>query len=58
MIRIMVKYTMEIPEDKLEKYCHKVSLTRGACKKLLKDMGENAGRIETYKHIDKIINGG
>ena len=43
MIRIMIKYTMEIPEDRLEKYCNKASLTRSAAKSLLKEMAEVYG---------------
>ena len=56
MIRIMVKYTMEVPEDKLEKYCDKVGLTRATGKRFLKDMAETQGRVEVYNHVDYIIN--
>lgn len=56
MIRIMIKYTMEIPEDRLEKYCNKASLTRSAAKSLLKEMAEVYGRTETFKYVDETIN--
>lgn len=56
MIRIMIKYTIEIPEDRLEKYCNKASLTRSAAKSLLKEMAEVYGRTETFEYVDNIIN--
>ena len=58
MIRIMVKYTMEVTEDKLEKYCDRVGLPRATGKRFLKDMAENQGRVEVYNHVDYIINEG
>ena len=58
MIRIMVKYTMEVTEDKLEKYCDRVGLTRANGKRFLKDMAETQGRVEVYNHVDYIINEG
>ena len=58
MIRIMVKYTMEVTEDKLEKYCDRGGLTRATGKRFLKDMAETQGRVEVYNHVDYIINEG
>ena len=52
----MIKYTIEIPEDRLDKYCAKVNLTKNAAKKLIKDVPENEGRGEAYNHVDYIIN--
>ena len=52
----MIKYTIEIPEDRLDKYCDKVNLTKNAAKKLIKDVAENEGRVEAYNHVDYIIN--
>ena len=43
MIRIMIKYRMEIPEDRLDKYCDKIGLTRATGKRFLKDMAETQG---------------
>ena len=56
MKRIMIKYTIEIPEDRLDKYCNKVNLTKNAAKKLIKDVAENEGRVEAYNHVDYVIN--
>ena len=58
MIRIMIKYRMEIPEDRLDKYCDRVGLTRATGKRFLKDMAETQGRVEVYNHVDYIINEG
>ena len=58
MIRIMIKYRMEIPEDRLDKYCDIVGLTRATGKRFLKDMAETQGRVEVYNHVDYIINEG
>ena len=56
MIRVMIKYTIEIPEDRLEKYCKKASLTRNAAKSLLKEMAEVYGRTHTFEYVDEVIN--
>ena len=56
MKRIMIKYTIEIPEDRLDKYCNKVNLTRNAAKKLIKEMAEVYGRTHTFEYIDETIN--
>ena len=55
MKKIMVKYTMEIPEDKFEKACKKAWISN---KEMIKDLRQRAeinGRVSVHKFIDKII---
>lgn len=56
MKRITVKYTIEIPEDRLDKYCFKTSLTRSAAKHNIKIMAEVYGRTYAYGRVEEIIN--
>ena len=56
MKKIMVRYTIEIPEDRLDKYCFKIGLTRSAAKQRIKEMAEVYGRTYAYGKVDEIIN--
>ena len=55
MKKIMVKYTIEIPEYKFEKACKKTWISN---KEMIKDLRQRAeinGRVSVHKFIDKII---
>ncbi len=55
MKKIMVKYTMEIPEDKFEKACKKAWISNKVMVRDLRQRAEIHGRVSAYKFIDKII---
>ena len=56
MKKIMVKYTMEVPEERLDKYCRIVRTGRREATERFKQMAETYGRISVYEVIDETIN--
>ena len=57
MIKIKVEYTIEVPEDKLDKYCLLTRIGRREAKLLLKEMAVIFGRSHTYEYVDDTIKG-
>ena len=55
MIKVKVEYRIEIPEEKLDKYCLLARIGRREAKSLLKEMAVIFGRSQTYEHIDETI---
>ena len=56
MKKILVKYTMEIPEDKFEKACFKAMVNKKTMTFKLRDMAETHGRTQVYNWVDDITN--
>ena len=56
MKKIHVKFTMEIPEDKFEKACHRVMLSKKIMTFNLRDMAEVHGRTQVYNWVDDVVN--
>ena len=56
MKNIMVKYTLQIPEDSFEKVCKKLWISKNELIKMLKDRAEVNGRVSVYDFVNKIIN--
>ena len=51
----MIKYTMEIPEDRFEKSCYKTMINKKEMTFKLRDMAEIHGRTQVYSWVDEII---
>ena len=56
MKRIRVKYTMEVPHDKLEKTCTITMISKKVMIETLRQMAETHGRISVYKFVDNVVN--
>ena len=56
MKKIMVKYNLEIPEDKFEKACKKVMIGKKEMIKNLRDRAEIHGRVTAYEFVDNLVN--
>ena len=54
MKKILVKYTLEIPEDRFNKACFKAMIGNRELTFKLRDMAEVHGRTEVYNWIDNI----
>ena len=55
MKRILVKYVMEIPEDRFEKYCIKSMTTKKKAIVDLRDRAEASGRVLVHKKIEHTL---
>lgn len=55
MKKIMVKYTIEIPEDKFDKYCRKIMITKKQTVVDLRDLAETSGRVIVYGKIENTL---
>ena len=55
MKKIMVKFTMEIPEDKFDKACYKAMVNKKTMTFKLRDMAEVHGRTEVYNWVDEVV---
>ena len=56
MKKITVKYTIEIPEDKMEKVCSKAKIGRNTFTIDIKHMAEISGRHRVHEFMDGFIN--
>ena len=56
MKKILVKYTMEIPEDRFEKSCYKTMINKKEMTFKLRDMAETHGRTQVYNWGNDITN--
>ena len=52
MKKILVKYTLEIPEDRFNKACFKAMIGNKDLTFKLRDMAEVSGRTRVYDWID------
>jgi hypothetical protein len=55
MKKIMVKYTMEISENKFDKYCRRVMLTKKKAIVDLRDLAEASGRVMVYGKVENTL---
>ena len=55
MKKILVRYTIEIPEDKFEKFCNKTRTTKKFAIVDLRIMAETAGRTTVYNEIEDVL---
>ena len=56
MKKIMVKYTLEIPEDRFNKACFKAMIGNRDLTFKLRDMAEVSGRTMGYNWVDGVVN--
>ena len=56
MKKIMVKFTMEIPEDKFDKACFRAMVNKKTMTFNLRDMAEVHGRTQVYNWVDEVVN--
>ena len=56
MKRILVRFTMEIPEDRFDKACHKARVNKKTLTSELRDMAEVHGRTQVYNWVDDVVN--
>ena len=56
MKKIMVKYTLEIPEDRFNKACFKAMIGNRDLTFKLRDMAEVSGRTMVYNWVDGVVN--
>ena len=56
MKKILVRYILEIPEERLEKVCKKAMISKNDIIVELRQMAEVHGRTTVYNYLDKIIN--
>ena len=56
MKMVMIKYNIQIPEDRLDKYCKKMRIGRNEATKGFKDVAETYGRTAVYDVIEERIN--
>ena len=52
----MVKFTMEIPEDKFDKACYKAMVNKKTMTFKLRDMAEVHGRTQVHFWVDEVVN--
>ena len=52
----MIKYNIEIPEDRLDKYCKKMRIGRNQAAKEFKEIAEVHGRTGVYNIIEERLN--
>ena len=57
MKKILVKYVIEIPEDRFEKACFKGMIGNKDLTIKIRDMAEVYGRTNTYAWVDEIVEG-
>jgi hypothetical protein len=55
MKKVMIKYTIEIPEDRLDKYCNINRLGRNEATVEFKGLAEVHGRTAVFEEIDETI---
>jgi len=55
MKKIMVKYTLEIPEDKFEKICRLGQCGKRELETNIKKMAEVTGRHRVYEFADDML---
>lgn len=56
MKRILVRFTMEIPEDRFDKVCYKSRVNKKTLTSELRDMAEVHGRTQVYNWVDDVVN--
>ena len=56
MKKILVKYTLEIPEDRFDKVCFKAMIGNRDLTFKLRDMAEVSGRTMVYNWVDGVVN--
>lgn len=56
MKKVMIKYNIEIPEDKLDRYCKKIRVGRNSAAIEFKQLAEIHGRKAIYDIIEDRIN--
>ena len=56
MKKVMIKYNIEIPEDRLDKYCKKMRIGRNQAAKEFKEIAEVHGRTGVYNIIEERLN--
>ena len=56
MKKILVKFTMEIPEDKFDKACFRAMVNKKTMTFNLRDMAEVHGRTQVYNWVDEVVN--
>ena len=56
MKRILVRFTMEIPEDTFDKACYKARVNNKTLTCELRDMAEVHGRTQVYNWVDDVVN--
>ena len=52
MKKVMIKYTIEIPEDKLDKFCKISQMGRHEATSRFKDLAEVYGRTAVFELIE------
>ena len=55
MKKIMIKYTIEIPEDRLDRYCKITQVGRNEAAAVFKNLAEVYGRTAVFERIDEYI---
>ena len=55
MKKILVKYTLEIPEDRFDKVCFKAMIGNKDLTFKLRDMAEVSGRTRVYDWVDEVV---
>ena len=55
MKKKLVKYTLEIPEDKFNKACFKAMIGNRDLTFKLRDMAEVSGRTMVYNWVDEVV---
>ena len=55
MKKILVKYTMEVDDNKFEKACRQTMIGTNPMMVRLRDMAEIHGRVSVYDFVDEII---
>jgi len=56
MKKILVKYTLEIPEARFEKACFKAMIGNKDLTIKIRDMAEVSGRTMVYDWVDEVVN--
>ena len=56
MKKILVHFTMQIPEDRFEKACFKARVNKKTLTVELRDMAETHGRTQVYNWVDDVVN--
>lgn len=57
MKKILVKYTIEIPEARFEKACFKAMIGNKDLTIKIRDMAEVHGRANTYAWVNEMVGG-
>ena len=52
---VMIKYNIEIPEDRLDRYCKIMQIGRNEATIIFKNLAEVYGRTAVFERIDETI---